>query len=168
MLIEEKHALADVFELRKLIEPQIAALAAERATARDVERMYRLLDKQREQVEGGATGVEADSELHFAIGQATQNQAIKKLVSGLLDVLSKSREESLQTDARRTASIESHRAIVAAIESHDRARAREAMHFHIEQVERSVLPARGRKPRSRTTKHAINKDLVALEKNSGT
>src|SRR5512145_3015838 len=66
LLIEEKHALADVFELRKLIEPQIASLAAERATVRDIERMYRLLDKQREQVERGATGVEADSELHFA------------------------------------------------------------------------------------------------------
>jgi GntR family transcriptional repressor for pyruvate dehydrogenase complex len=139
LLIEEKHALADVFELRKLIEPQIASLAAERATAGDIDRMYRLLDKQREQVERGATGVEADSELHFAIGQATQNQAIKKLVFGLLDVLSKSREESLQTDARREASIESHRAIVAAIENHDQGGAREAMTRHIEQVEKNVL-----------------------------
>ncbi|HEY7555905.1 MAG TPA: FadR/GntR family transcriptional regulator [Candidatus Binatia bacterium] len=168
LLIEEKHALADVFELRKLIEPQIASLAAERATVRDIERMYRLLDKQREQVERGATGVEADSELHFAIGQATQNQAIKKLVSGLLDVLSKSREESLQTDARRQASIESHRAIVAAIESHDQSRAREAMHHHIEQVEHSVLLARGRKPPARSAKNSINKYLGVLERNSGT
>jgi GntR family transcriptional repressor for pyruvate dehydrogenase complex len=139
MLIEEKDALADVFELRKLIEPQIASLAAERATARDIERLKRILDKQKEQVERGATGVEADSDLHFAIGQATQNQAIKKLVSGLLEVLSRSREESLQTDVRRRASIDSHRAIVAAIEKHDPASARDAMRYHIEQVAESVL-----------------------------
>ena len=53
LLIEEKNALADVFELRKLIEPHIATLAAERATTRDIERMKRLLEKQREQVHRG-------------------------------------------------------------------------------------------------------------------
>src|ERR671931_101438 len=51
LLIEEKTALADIFELRKLIEPHIAALAAERATQKAIERMKRLLDKQSEQVQ---------------------------------------------------------------------------------------------------------------------
>jgi GntR family transcriptional repressor for pyruvate dehydrogenase complex len=145
LLTDGKDALADIFELRKLIEPQIAALAAERASAKDIERMKGLLEKQREQVERGGTGVEADSELHFAIGQATQNHAIERLVSGLLEVLSHSREESLQTAGRRQASIDSHRAIVAAIERHDHARAREAMRFHIEQVEHNVLLSRKKK-----------------------
>jgi GntR family transcriptional repressor for pyruvate dehydrogenase complex len=144
-LTEGKNALADIFELRKLIEPQIAALAAERATSRDIEWMNRLLDKQRHQVERGATGVEADTEFHFAIGQATQNHAIQKLVSGLLEVLSHSREESLQTAGRRQASIDSHLAIVAAIEKHDTAKAREAMRYHIEQVEQNVLLSRKKK-----------------------
>jgi len=139
LLIEEKNALADIFELRKLIEPQIASLAAERAAPADIDRMKRLLEKQREQVQSGATGVDADSEFHFAIGQATQNHAIEKLVSGLLDVLSHSREESLQTPGRRQASIDSHRAIVTAIENHDQTGAREAMKRHIEQVEKNVL-----------------------------
>ena len=39
LLIEEKDALADIFETRKLIEPHIAALAAERATKKDIESM---------------------------------------------------------------------------------------------------------------------------------
>jgi len=142
MLIEEKDALADVFEMRKLIEPHIASLAAERATKRDVERMKKILDKQRDAVNKGETGVEADAELHFAIGRATQNQALEKLVGGLMDMLSHSREESLQTAARRKASIESHRKIVSAIEEHDQKKAREAMLYHIEQVEESVLSAK--------------------------
>src|SRR5512134_3247693 len=41
LLIQEKDALADIFEMRKLIEPRIASLAAERATEHDVERMKR-------------------------------------------------------------------------------------------------------------------------------
>jgi len=142
LLIEEKSALADIFEMRKLIEPHIASLAAERATKRDIDRMKKILDKQREAVSRGETGVEADAELHFAIGRATQNQAFEKLVSGLMEILSHSREESLQTTARRKASIESHRKILSAIEEHDKKKAREAMLLHIENVEDNVLSSK--------------------------
>lgn len=159
MLIEEKDALADVFEMRKLIEPQIASLAAERATKRDVERMKRILDKQREAVSRGATGVEADAELHFAIGRATQNQALEKLVSGLMDMLSHSREESLQTSARRKASIESHRKIISAIEDHDKKKAREAMLHHIEQVEDNVLSSK--KPQNDYSDGALDERRIS-------
>jgi GntR family transcriptional repressor for pyruvate dehydrogenase complex len=165
MLIEEKNALADVFELRKLIEPQIASLAAERALPRDIQRMKAILAKQAEQVERGATGVDADTELHFAIGQATQNQAITKLVSGLLDVLSRSREESLQTKLRRQASIHSHRAIVAAIEAHDQPGARDAMRHHIEQVAEAVLLVKGTKPRSRSGKKKSMGEISPIPEN---
>jgi GntR family transcriptional repressor for pyruvate dehydrogenase complex len=142
LLIEEKTALADIFELRKLIEPHIAALAAERATNKDINRMKRILARQGEAVNRGETSVEADAELHFAIGQATQNQALEKLVSGLMEILSQSREESLQTPDRRRASIESHRKILSAIERHDKTRAQKAMFHHIEQVEENVLSSR--------------------------
>ena len=98
LLIDEKKALADVFEMRKLIEPHIAALAAERATRKDVAQLKRIVAKQTEAVSSGATGVEADAEFHFTIGRATRNQALQKLVSGLMELLSRSREDSLQTD----------------------------------------------------------------------
>ena len=138
LLIDEKKALADVFEMRKLIEPHIAAMAAERATKSDVVQMKKIVAKQVEAVSRGGTGVEADAELHFAIGRATQNHALQKLVSGLMEMLSPSREESLQTEKRRESSIETHRRIIAAIEKHDKLRARSEMLRHIEQVEASV------------------------------
>jgi GntR family transcriptional repressor for pyruvate dehydrogenase complex len=142
LLIEGKDALADIFEMRKLVEPHIASLAAERATTKDIERMKTILERQSAAVSRGETGIEADAEFHFAIGQATQNQALKKLVSGLMEILSHSREDSLQTPDRRRASLESHRKILAAIEQHDKTRAQEAMFHHIERVEEDVLLAR--------------------------
>jgi GntR family transcriptional repressor for pyruvate dehydrogenase complex len=145
LLIEEKKALADIFETRKLIEPHIASLAAERATKRDIERMKMILHKQKEQVQQGATGVEADAEFHYAIGQATQNQALQKLVSGLMDILSHSREESLQTPGRSQASLDSHYKILFAIEDHDKQRARQAMLHHIEQVEQNIFSTKEKK-----------------------
>ena len=142
LLIDEKKALADVFEMRKLIEPHIAALAAERATRNDIAQLKRIIAKQSAAVSRGETGVEADAELHFSIGRATRNQALQKLVSGLMEMLSRSREESLQTDERRESSIDAHRRIIAAIEKHDKARARGEMLRHIQQVEENVLSSR--------------------------
>jgi GntR family transcriptional repressor for pyruvate dehydrogenase complex len=139
MLIDEKKALADVFEMRKLIEPHIAALAAERATRSDIARLKEIVAKQSAAVRRGETGVEADAELHFSIGRATRNQALQKLVSGLMEMLSRSREESLQTRERRESSIDAHQRIIAAIEKHDKTRARGEMLRHIEQVEENVL-----------------------------
>jgi GntR family transcriptional regulator, transcriptional repressor for pyruvate dehydrogenase complex len=141
LLIDEKKALADVFEMRKLIEPHIAALAAERASRKDIAQLKRIVAKQSEAVRRGETGVDADAELHLCISRATQNQALQKLVFGLMEMLSRSREESLQTNERRKSSIDTHRKIVAAIEKHDRIKARKEMQLHIEQVEASVLPS---------------------------
>jgi GntR family transcriptional repressor for pyruvate dehydrogenase complex len=142
LLIQEKDALADVFEMRKLIEPRIASLAAQRATQRDIKRMKEILASQKQAVGRGETGVEADAEFHFAIARATHNQALEKLVSGLMELLSHSREESLQPPDRRRASIEAHRAIFSAIEQHDSRRSQKTMLHHIEQVEENVLSSR--------------------------
>jgi len=138
LLIEAKDALADIFEMRKLIEPQIAALAAERASKSDIEGMREILKKQRDQISQGVMAVEADAEFHFSIGQATQNQALQKLVSGLMELLSHSREESLQTPGRSEDSLASHERILSAIENHDRNSARKAMLNHIEKVEQNI------------------------------
>jgi len=159
LLIEEKHALADIFEMRRVVEPQIASLAAERATQKDVKRMRKILEKQRAAVENGSTGVEADAEFHFSIGQATQNHALEKLVSGLMDILSRSREESLQTPGRRRASLESHFNIVSAIEAHDPERARRAMLDHIEQVENNVLPPKKKKPEGYSESQSVERRI---------
>ena len=140
LLIEAKDALADIFEMRKLIEPQIAALAAERASKSDIEGMREILKKQRDQISQGVMAVEADAEFHFSIGQATQNQALQKLVSGLMELLSHSREESLQTPGRSEDSLASHERILSAIENHDRNSARKAMLNHIEKVEQNIIP----------------------------
>ncbi|MGH7854236.1 MAG: FadR/GntR family transcriptional regulator, partial [Candidatus Binatia bacterium] len=105
----------------------------------DIAELKRIVAKQTAAVRRGETGVEADAELHLSISRATRNQALQKLVSGLMEMLSRSREESLQTDQRRASSIATHRRIIAAIEKHDRSKARSEMLRHIEQVEESVL-----------------------------
>ena len=134
-LAEAREYLNDIFEVRHLLEPQIAALAAERAMPRDMRRMAEALEEQAHQVARGETGVEGDTAFHFAMAQATQNRALLRVVSTISDILSQSRDQSLQTPGRPQRSLASHRDILGTIQRGEVEAARAAMQHHISEVE---------------------------------
>ena len=136
--------LHDVFEVRRLLEPQIAAMAAERANHEDIQRMDEALREQEGQIARGETGVEGDTAFHFAMAQATQNHALTKVVSTIADILRQSRDQSLQTPGRPQRSLASHRHILDMIEGSNVEGARSAMQYHISEVEPVYFPAEGR------------------------
>ncbi len=127
--------LRDVFEVRHLLEPQIAALAAQKATPEDVERLATILEEQQRQIMEGETGVDADTEFHFALATATHNTALVKVVSAVEDVLRQSRDLSLQQPGRPERSLASHHQILEMVRSGDDSGAREAMEHHLTAVE---------------------------------
>lgn len=130
--------LSDVFEMRHLLEPPIAALAAERATDEDVARLRQILEQQKQQIEAGETGVESDTAFHFALASATHNAALIKVVSAVEDILQLSRDRSLQEPGRPQRSLASHREILDTIESGDPQRAQRAMEHHLTSVEPGI------------------------------
>ena len=140
IIAEAREYLNDIFEVRHLLEPQIAALAAERAMPKDIQRMAESLEEQAQQVARGETGVEGDTAFHFAMAQATQNQALLRVVSTIADILSQSRDQSLQTPGRPQRSLASHRDILGTIQRGEAEAARTAMQHHISEVEPAELP----------------------------
>src|ERR671924_1595680 len=58
LLSRGKDALLDLFEMRRLVEPSIAALAAERAPSADILRLKEICTTQEQQVKGGASAVD--------------------------------------------------------------------------------------------------------------
>ena len=131
--------LRDIFEVRHLLEPQIAALAAQRATPEDAERLAAILIEQQRQIMEGETGVDADTEFHFALATATHNAALVKVVSAVEDVLRQSRDQSLQQPGRPERSLASHRQILEMVRAGDHLGAREAMEYHLTAVEPSAF-----------------------------
>ena len=127
--------ITDIFEIRRLLEPAIAGLAATRASKSDIEDMRNILLRQQIQVENGETGVESDTEFHFALAQSTHNMALVNMVSAISDILSTSRDISLQAPGRPQRSVHSHSQIVNMIESHNSEKAIEAMNHHLAVVE---------------------------------
>ena len=133
-LLAEREALADVVELRLLLEPQIANLAAQRSNDEDGRRLEAILGEQEEQIQRGETGAVADTAFHSAVASASHNQALLRLSANLVDLLATSRDEGLQTPERSYRSLASHRRILEAIREGEAEGARQAMREHIVSV----------------------------------
>ena len=66
-----EEVLRDIFEMRRLLEPPIAALAAQRTTRQELDHMAEIIAEQQQQIDAGNTGVESDTAFHFALASAT-------------------------------------------------------------------------------------------------
>jgi GntR family transcriptional repressor for pyruvate dehydrogenase complex len=139
IMVSQREAIGELFEARRLLEPTIAALAAVRATPEEIHEMERILEQQAKEIVTGKTGLAEDAAFHAAIGAAAHNRAITRIAHAVMDLLTQSREESLNTPGRPNRSHEDHRRIVAAIRARDDDGARRAMLDHLEAVEKLVL-----------------------------
>ncbi len=132
-------ALKDIFELRFLIEPSIAALAAQRGTADDISRLETILRKQEQQIQQSRNIAESDTEFHAALATATHNHALVQIDATLMQIIAPSRNKSLQTSRRARSSLVSHCAILDAVRTRDPQRAQREMEEHIRSVDRGLF-----------------------------
>ncbi|MBI2369114.1 MAG: FadR family transcriptional regulator [Deltaproteobacteria bacterium] len=139
MITLRRGSLLEVFEVRKILEPKIAALAAERITDEDLRQLEEILERERREIESGRTGVDADTEFHFTLATAAQNRVILRLVDAIVDLLKETREESLQVKGRPQAAYENHLRILQAVKARDRRGAERARLDHLKAVERVIF-----------------------------
>ena len=138
LLFDEAAGAGDVFEMRLILEPHVASLAAERASEGDIRRLREILDSQEADIAAGGSGVEFDSEFHFAIADATKNSALVAVTQAISGILSQGRRVSLLSPERSRLSLHSHRRVLSAIESRAAVEAEETMRRHIADVDREV------------------------------
>lgn len=138
-LFHEKDDLIDIFFLRKIIEPEVAQLAAENATPEEINELEEVLREQEEEVVKGKDPIQADSEFHHQLARMARNRILERLLLALLDLLSKTREKYLQTEERKQKSIHGHREILMAVKNGNSKGAQQAMHRHLQNVEDILL-----------------------------
>ena len=131
----ERELITDPLEVRRMLEPEVAARAAERATPRDLAELEQWLRLMEEGIERGERVVEYDVAFHVAIAAAAQNHALTMVVQGLADSLRESRELSYWPADGAAVSCAGHRRIYDALRKRDPEAARESMRSHLDQVE---------------------------------
>ena len=128
--------LKELFEARRVIEPGLAALAAERADDEALEALHRSVGDSAAALGDDDAFMRADLELHRLIARAASNSILSRVIESIggMGVASRRRTNSLPGVQEQT--VEDHRAIVAALEARDPPAAAAAMLHHLENVER--------------------------------
>ncbi|HEY9280271.1 MAG TPA: FadR/GntR family transcriptional regulator [Eoetvoesiella sp.] len=124
-----------IIELRRGLEGEMAALAAERRTKQDMLRINRALAEIDNAVQMNGDGVEEDLAFHMAIAQATGNPHYPELLGMLTRALKDAIRVTRGNEARQAHLAESvrneHEAIRAAIESQNIEAARTSAFHHM-------------------------------------
>ena len=128
-----------LFEVRMVIEPDLAALAARRASFEQIVKMREILEEQEASVKRGTIDIKADTALHFLLAEAAGNEILLRMMDSLMNLLHETREASLRTTGRAVSSLKQHKAIVRAIEARDPAAAERRMRDHIKGMEKLVF-----------------------------
>ncbi len=129
--------IADSLELRRVIETEAAALAAERATPEDLTSMRAEFDALSQAGHNTDAYTAHDVAFHDAILRATHNRLFLQLIDQMGEVLVLTRTVSVTASPDRVpASQHGHEAIFEAIEARSPERARQAMADHLGWAER--------------------------------
>ncbi|MFT3969236.1 MAG: FadR/GntR family transcriptional regulator [Micropruina sp.] len=124
---------AQAAELRRLVEPHVAALAAQRATELDLVQLDDILRESH----AGLTAEESlrlDVEFHRRLAVATGNPLLVEVCEAMNNLVHEVRLRSHLAREGRRNSIEGHQRLYAALAAGDPEAARLAMHAHLGEV----------------------------------
>lgn len=129
--VHNKKKLAlDLCEIRMIIEPELAALAAIRATDEQIARLEEAALAVEALCNRGEQHMEADIRFHELIAESTENQIMPNIIpvvqTGISLFINLTDSKLLEQ------TVITHRMILDAIKAHDPEKAREAMVLHLE------------------------------------
>jgi DNA-binding FadR family transcriptional regulator len=79
--------LSDVYEVRAILEPAAARMAATRRTSADLSRLKEALERHRESVDDPAASFAADAEFHRLIVELSRSETLQVLSAMVTDII---------------------------------------------------------------------------------
>jgi DNA-binding FadR family transcriptional regulator len=129
--MEEKDLIAYFFEVRLVVEPQIAELATLRSTQSEIDEIKEAYNEVKRAIETGEDHTEADIRFHNIIAASTHNPIIQRIVPIINDGIKGGYNETKDLIESKDEIILQHRRIMKAITERDANEARRAMRDHI-------------------------------------
>lgn len=129
-LVEDRRELTrDLIQIRVILEPPIAALAAQNASEEELVRLKEILLEIEDLIERQEDYAEKDVEFHVQIANCSHNSVMSNLVPVIGKGVAVFAREVQSTEYKQT--LISHRAIYEAIRGRRAVEAQQAMYFHL-------------------------------------
>jgi GntR family transcriptional regulator, transcriptional repressor for pyruvate dehydrogenase complex len=132
--IGQPEGSTDLAEVRSILEPEIAALAAERAEESDRATLREAVAVMDRSLKDADAYIEADLDFHLALAEAAANPLILSLIDSIVGLLREQRLRIFQVEGGPQRGQIHHKRILEAMEKRDAKMARDAMKAHLEQV----------------------------------
>lgn len=140
LLSTHQETLHHHFEARLLLEPEASAMAANRASKKDIRRLRKVIESFKDNLQkDNLVGlIRADIQFHRLIANATNNRTIEMTMNTITRYDFDGWKMSLRTKKRPLKTIAEHTRILDAIEAGDEKKARSAMRSHLKAAVRSL------------------------------
>lgn len=133
--------IVDLVDVREILEPEIAAMAAKRATSDQITDMAEAVEAMDKALHNPEAFIEADLDFHLALAKATHNTLIPILIDSLVDLLREHRERAASVTGGIERSQPYHKQILAAVKNGDADLARDTMRRHLIQTRKEISSA---------------------------
>ena len=142
LLLEADEAdVAELFEIRRILEGESAALAAARRTRAQLDSMAEAIDGMVAGLPSEEEFINADLRFHLKVAEATRNRVAIHLMDAIRGLLRRALSSSYHVAGSPERAIEMHRLILEAIRERRPDLARERMQKHVDSVERDIRGA---------------------------
>ncbi len=138
-ILREKNTLAEIFQFRELLEPQIAGLAARNATKEDIGVLEDLVKRQQKEIDNVPVSRELDEQFHLALARATGNSVLMQVVELFGQIVLKSRHENSRSRHRNQLSVQGHQRILQAVKDGEAQAASMLMAGHLQAIRDLVI-----------------------------
>lgn len=134
-----KDEVHELIEARKLMEVEMAAFAAERATPEDLKQIGKHLDEMENSLNDPESFLEADINFHLAIGTAAHNRILLNALLLIRNLMRQWIAQTLPKEGANTTALKDHNKIFTAIAKRNTSMARLAMQTHLDAMAAALL-----------------------------
>ena len=145
-LPEQSASPLEVMAARRLLEPEVAALASQSLPPESAARLAETMRKMRAETAAGLWSFDTDRILHMTLADACGNTVLREMLEGLWkargdEIDTRFHQHLVETGTVRQHILADHEAIVAAVVSGNADAARTAMARHLHFVADAMLEA---------------------------
>lgn len=134
--------LISLMEFRLVLEPEMAAFAAERGSPGQISKIKEAAQKMQEKVLKGEDYFEEDIGFHDYIADASQNPVMRNVFQGISNLLFESRRKTNLLKGSVEKAVHFHMLIAVAIEQRNSDLARSLMKMHLKDVAADLVNAK--------------------------